>query len=114
MLPVRYDWIFSRHCATSVALSPVRRVSQADRPRPLTGVPVFVSVTLNLMLTSSPAFTFAPEGSAANSIAIPCSTIFCCANEAMGFKARSERIVSLIRVFMFKLQLLTGLQDYQD
>jgi len=78
MLPVRYDCIFSRHFVGSAL--PSRVLIQADRPRPLTGVPVVVSVTLNLTFTSSAAlivFTFWTSGSAVNSIAIPCSTIFC-------------------------------------
>ena len=80
MLPVRYDWIFSRHCAGSTALSPARRLSHAERFRPLMGVPVVVSVTLNFTFASSPALTlvaFFAFGSRLNSIAIPCSTIFC-------------------------------------
>ena len=43
-------------------------------------MPVVVSVTLNFTLTSSAAlivFAFWVIGSAVNSIAIPCSTIFC-------------------------------------
>src|SRR4026209_777213 len=78
MLPVRYDWIFSRHFVGSVL--PSRMLIHADRPRPLTGVPVVVSVTVNLTLTSSAALiepTFWTRGSAVNSIATPCSTIFC-------------------------------------
>ena len=57
-----------------------RMLIHAERPSPFTGVPVVVSVTLNFMFTSSAALivvAFGASGSAVNSIAMPCSTIFC-------------------------------------
>src|ERR1051326_2295637 len=94
MLPVRYDWIFWWHRVASAAAP---RLSHAERLRPLTGVPVVVSVTLNFILTSSPAlsFAFGDCGSALYSIAIPCSTTFCvgcCANAAATLMSRSVNI----------------------
>src|SRR5215216_1116532 len=113
MLPVRYDWIFARHCAESGAFSPSRRLSHAERFKPFTGVPVVVSVTLNFMFASSAALTLVAFGTCAstvNSIATPCSTSFCgvvagcsffvvlagsCARVTTALNSRMGRIVIL-------------------